>query len=104
MGDFKETLVKITAETCCLQCQTEAKVGGGLGTVAVHNYLQRDFAIWFNEVRLAAGLAVGKIVLHSVLLFLLLRARMEPLLRLPAVVSSLSKAYGALDQRVEIRT
>jgi uncharacterized protein (UPF0335 family) len=103
-GDFKEASVEITAETFCLQCHTEAKVGDVLGTVTVHNYLQRDFAIWFNEVRLAAGLAVGKIVLHSVLLFLILRARMEPLLRLRAVVSSLSKAYGALDQRAEIRT
>ena len=103
-GDFKEASVAITAETFCLQCHTEAKVGDVLGTVTVHNYLRRDFAIWFNEVRLAAGLAVGKIVLHSVLLFLILRARMEPLLRLRAVVSSLSKAYGALDQRAEIRT
>jgi len=51
----------------------------------------------------AAGLAVGKIVLHSVLLFLILRARLEPLLRLRAVVSSLSKAYGALSQRAEIQ-
>jgi hypothetical protein len=83
-GDFKEALVEITAETFCLQCHTEAKVGDVLGTVTVHNYLQRDFVIWFNEVRLAAGLAVGKIVLHSVLLFLIMRARMEPLLRLRA--------------------
>jgi uncharacterized protein (UPF0335 family) len=103
-GDFKKASVQITAETFCLQCHTEAKVGEVLGTVTVHNYLQRDFAIWFNEVQLAAGLAVGKIVLHTVLLFLILRARMEPLLRLRAVVSSLSKAYGALDQRAEIRT
>ena len=103
-GDFKEASVKITAETFCLQCHTQAKVGDVLGTVTVHNYLKRDFAIWFEEIRLAAGLAVGKIVLHSVLLFLILRARMEPLLRLRAVVSGLSKAYGALDQRAEIRT
>jgi len=75
-----------------------------LGAVTVHNYLQRDFVIWFNEVRLAAGFAVGNIVLHSVLLFLILRDRLEPLLRLRAVVSSLSKAYGALDQRAKIRT
>lgn len=103
-GEFKEASVQITAETFCLQCHTEARVGDVLGTVSVHNYLSRDFAIWFNEVQLAGGLAVGKIVLHSFLLFLILRARMEPLLRLRAVVGSLSKAYGALDQRAEIRT
>ena len=66
----------------------------------VANDPQLGFATWFYEVRFA----VGKIVLHSVLLFLILRARMEPLLRLRAVVSSLSKVYGALDQRAEIRT
>ena len=103
-GEFKEASVQITAETFCLQCHTEARVGDVLGTVTVHNYLSRDFAIWFKEVQLAGGLAVGKIVLHSFLLFLILRARMEPLLRLRAVVSGLSKAYGALDQRAEIRT
>jgi hypothetical protein len=103
-GEFKEASVQIKAETFCLQCHTEARVGDVLGTVKVHNYLQRDFAIWFKEVRLAAGLAAGKIVLHSTLLFLILRARMEPLLRLRAVVSSLSKAYGALGQRAEVRT
>jgi methyl-accepting chemotaxis protein len=75
-----------------------------LGSIVIHNYLQRDFALWFKEVRVAAGLALGKIVLHSVLLFLNLRARMEPLLRPRAVVSSLSKAYCALGQRAEIRT
>jgi hypothetical protein len=103
-GQFREASVQITAETFCLNCHTEAKVGDVLGTVTVHNYLARDFAIWFKEVRLAAGLAAAKILLHSVLLFLILRARMEPLLRLRAVVSSLSKAYGALDQRAEVRT
>ena len=87
-----------------MSCHTEAQVGDVLGTVIVHNYLERDFAIWFEEVRLAAGFALAKIVLHSVLLFLILRVRMEPLLRLRSVVSNLSKAYSALDQRAEIRT
>ena len=42
--------------------------------------------------------------MHSVLLFLILRSRMEPLLRLRSVVSSLSKAYTDLGQRAELRT
>lgn len=103
-GEFKKAAVQITAETFCLSCHTEARVGDVLGTVVVRNYLERDFAIWFEEIRLAAGFAFAKIVLHSVLLFLILRARMEPLLRLRSVVSNLSKAYSALDQRAEIRT
>ena len=43
-------------------------------------------------------------MLHSILLFLILRARMEPLLRLRSVVSRLSKAYTDLGQRAEVRT
>jgi len=103
-GKFKEASVQITAEAFCLSCHSEAQVGEVLGTVIVHNYLDRDFAMWFDEVRLAAGFAVGKIVLHSILLFLILRARMEPLLRLRSVVNNLSRAYGALNQRAEVRT
>ena len=43
-------------------------------------------------------------MLHSLLLFLILRARMEPLLELRSVVSNLARAYGRLDYRAEIRT
>jgi hypothetical protein len=50
-GDFKEVSVTITAETFCLQCHTEANVGHLLGTVAMHNYLRRDFEIWFTAIR-----------------------------------------------------
>ena len=88
----------------CIRCHTGASIGDELGTVVVRNYLARDFALWWEDVRLTLGLAVGKIVLHSFLLFLILRARMEPLLRLRAVVSALSKAFGSLDQRAEVRT
>lgn len=103
-GRFQSASVDITAETFCLSCHTEAKVGDVLGTVTVHNYLDRDFAMWSEEVQVSAVFAIGKIVLHSILLFLILRARMEPLLRLRSVVSNLSRAYTALDQRAEVRT
>ena len=46
----------------------------------------------------------GKIVLHSILLFLILRSRMEPLLRLRSVVSGLSRAYSDLNQRADVRS
>jgi len=103
-GRFKMHQTPIVAEEFCLACHTQANVGEVLGTVTVRNYLYRDFALWFKDVRLTAILAAGKIVLHSLLLFLILRARMEPLLELRSVVSNLARAYGRLDHRAEIRT
>lgn len=103
-GEHKAATVSIRASSFCLSCHTQAQVGDELGYVVVRNYLGRDFALWWEDVRLTLGLGVGKIVLHSILLFLILRARMEPLLRLRAVVSALSKAYSNLDQRAEVKT
>lgn len=103
-GRYKMHQTDITAEEFCLACHTQANVGEVLGMVIVRNYLYRDFAIWVNDVRLTGILAAGKILLHSLLLFLILRARMEPLLELRSVVSNLARAYGRLDHRAEIRT
>ena len=103
-GNNKMASIDIRASETCLSCHTDAAVGDVLGTVTVRNYLGRDFEIWWEDVQLTLGLAVGKIVLHSILLFVILRARMEPLLRLRSVVSALSKAYTDLGQRAEVRT
>ncbi|MEX5727292.1 HAMP domain-containing protein [Rhodovulum iodosum] len=103
-GRYKAAEVQVAAESFCLNCHTEAQVGDVLGTVNVRNYLSRDFALWFEDVKLTAGLAVGKIVLHSVLLFLILRARMEPLLGLRSTVGRLARAYGDLNHRADVRT
>ncbi|MEO1492442.1 MAG: methyl-accepting chemotaxis protein [Pseudomonadota bacterium] len=103
-GSYKSAEIQIAAEEFCLACHTEAKIGETLGTVTVRNYLSRDFALWLEDVRLTAVLSAGKIVLHSLLLFLILRARMEPLLELRSVVSNLARAYGRLDHRAEIRS
>ncbi|MEO0823593.1 MAG: histidine kinase [Pseudomonadota bacterium] len=103
-GAFKVATVEIEAEEFCQACHTTAAVGDVIGTVTVRNYLSRDLMLWWEGVKLTAGLAVGKIMLHSVLLFLLLRSRMEPLLRLRAVVSGLARAYGGLEQRAEVRS
>ncbi len=103
-GTHKTATVDVKAEEFCTSCHSQATVGSVLGTITVRNYLKRDFELWWENVKLTLGLAVGKIVLHSILLFLILRARMEPLLRLRSVVSNLSKAYTNLGQRAEIRT
>lgn len=103
-GNFKVSELQIAAEEFCLACHTQASIGQTLGTVTVRNYLSRDFALWLKDVRLTAALSAGKIVLHSFLLFLILRARLEPLMELRAVVSKLARAYGSLNHRAEIRT
>ncbi|MFU8777916.1 MAG: HAMP domain-containing protein [Roseovarius sp.] len=94
----------ITAEPFCLACHAEAAVGDVLGEVTVRRDLATDFAQWVADMRLTGLLALAKIVLHSVLLFLILRARLEPLLGLRAVVSNLARAYGGLNHRAEIRS
>ena len=103
-GRFQYSELNITAEEFCLACHTEASTGDTLGTVTVRNYLSRDFALWFEDVQLTAALSAGKILLHSFLLFIILRARLEPLMELRAVVSNLARAYGTLGHRAEIRT
>jgi len=102
--EHKSARVDIRASQFCTSCHSDAEVGDVLGHVLVRNYLARDFERWWDDVRVTLGLAVGKIVLHSILLFLILKSRMEPLLRLRAVVSALSKAYTNLDQRAEVKT
>ena len=103
-SEHKTAKLDVIASKTCISCHTDAEPGDSLGQVVVRNYLGRDFAMWWQDVKLSLGLAIGKIVLHSILLFLILRARMEPLLRLRAVVSRLSKAYTDLNQRAEVRT
>lgn len=103
-GAHKSAAVDIRAEAFCLGCHTEAEVGEVLGSVTVRNYLARDFALWVEDVRLTATLSAGKILLHSVLLFLILKARLEPLMGLRSTVSNLARAYGGLHHRAEIRT
>ncbi len=108
-GDWPDTThnlghVAISAEPFCLACHTEADIGDVLGEVTVRRDLATDFTQWAEDMRLTGLLSLGKIVLHSFLLFLILRARLEPLLGLRAVVSNLARAYGGLTHRAEIRT
>ena len=100
----KTATVQITAREVCTSCHVGAVAGDVPGQVTVRNYVGRDFAMWWEDVKITLGLAVGKIVLHSILLFLILRSRMGPLLRLRSVVSTLSKAYTDLNQRADVRT
>jgi methyl-accepting chemotaxis protein len=103
-GEFKQATATIEAEAYCLSCHAEARVGDVLGTVTARTYLSESFAAWIDDLAISGGISVGKIMLHSVLLFLILRARMAPLLGLRHVVSNLARAFGDLTHRAEIRT
>lgn len=103
-GDHKLAQIDIPAGEFCLSCHTRSKKGEILGSVTVRSYLASDFAKWWHDVKLSSALALGKIIFHSILLFALLRTRLEPLLRLRSVVSNLSRAYADLNLRAEIRS
>ncbi len=86
-GEHLEAAVQLTAEQFCLGCHVKARVGDVLGTMKVGSYLQRKELAWWAEVKLTAGAMSLKIVVHTVLLFFLLRVRMAQLLSLRNTVS-----------------
>lgn len=103
-GEFKQATRTIEAEPFCLQCHVTAKVGDALGHVTVRSYLGRELEAWWHEVRFAATLGMGKILAHTIVLFLLLRVRMEPLNSLKGVVSLLAKSGSRVTHRAPVKS
>jgi hypothetical protein len=103
-GRHQEASATLTAQQFCLNCHVKAKVGDVLGTVTVRSYLARKEAIWWEEVRITAGALSVKILVHTILLFLLLKVRMEPLLALRSTVSGLAKGLMDLSPRATVNT
>lgn len=104
VGDFQQASVSLTAEQFCLGCHVKAQVGDVLGVVTVRSYLERKEAVWWQEVRLTAGALSLKILIHTIVLFFLLKVRMEPLLTLRTTVSSLAKGVMDLSPRAGVNT
>ena len=102
VGSHLKSTVNLTAEQFCLNCHVKAKVGDVLGTVKVGSYLDRKEAAWWTEVRLTAGALSLKILLHTILLFFLLKARMAPLLSLRNTVSRLARGLIDLSPRAKV--
>lgn len=96
-GLHQASSVSLQAEQFCLNCHVDARVGDVLGTVTVRSYLERKEDLWWQEVRLTAGALSVKILMHTVVLFLLLKVRMAPLLSLRATVAGLAR--GVMDLR-----
>ena len=87
-----------------MACHIDANLGDVLGTVTVRNYFSTHLLGWWEEVRLTAALGMGKVLIHTVVLFFLLKVRLEPLISLRSVIAQLAKAGSDLSHRAEIKT
>jgi methyl-accepting chemotaxis protein len=103
-GLHQAASVSLQAEQFCLNCHVDAKVGDVLGTVSVRSYLARKEDLWWREVRLTAGALSIKILMHTVVLFLLLKVRMAPLLSLRATVAGLARGVMDLSPRAAVNS
>ncbi len=103
-GTHSAASVRLTAEQFCLGCHVKAQVGDVLGTVSVRSYLDRKESAWWHEVRLTATALSLKILVHTVVLFLLLKVRMEPLLALRSTVSGLARGVMDLSPRASVKS
>ena len=102
-GPHLEAAVNLTAEQFCLNCHVKAKVNDVLGTVKVGSYLALKEAAWWAEVKLTAGALSLKILVHTILLFFLLKVRMAPLLSLRSTVSQLARGLMDLSPRAKVK-
>jgi methyl-accepting chemotaxis protein len=103
-GAHQQAAVTLKAEQFCLACHVKARVGEVLGTVTVRSYLATKEAAWKQEVRLTATALSLKILIHTILLFLLLKVRMEPLLQLRSTVAGLAKGVMDLSPRARVKS
>ena len=103
-GSHNEGRVDVTGDEFCQQCHVDAAVGEVLGTVTVRSYLQTRLETWWQELRLTVTLTLLNVVIHTVILFFLLRALMGPLLSLRSAVAELAKGATGLTTRAEVRS
>ncbi len=103
-GQFTDASVSISAEQYCLACHIKAKVGDILGTVTVRSYFDQKFEKWIEEVKMAGSVLTGNIIIHTLVLFFLLKVRMQPLLVLRSTVSSLARGLVDVSPRTNIKS
>jgi methyl-accepting chemotaxis protein len=92
------------ADPFCIGCHVTAEPGSVLGHVAVRSYRSHRMAEWWREARVISVVGMGNVLLHTIVLFLLLRVRMEPLLRLRSAMAGLARGRMDLRQRAEVRS
>lgn len=103
-GRHHEATVQLEAEEFCIQCHVTAKVGDVLGHVTVRSYRSTRMNEWWREARVISVVGMANVILHTIVLFLLLRLRMEPLLELRATVARLAKGRLDLSRRAEAKS
>ncbi len=103
-GPHHEASQVLVAEQFCRTCHVTAAIGDPLGRVTVRNYRSHRFAEFWHEARLVSVVAMANVILHTIVLFLLLRLRMEPLLRLRHTLARLAKGHLDLSLRVEAKS
>ena len=103
-GEHHEVTVPVVAEQFCISCHITAKPGDVLGSVTVRNYLSTHLSQWWHEVQLTSLLGISKIVLHTIVLFFLLKIRMEPVLSLRSTIAELAKGATDLSHRAPIKS
>jgi len=99
-----EAEVSILAEQYCLGCHIKANIGDILGTVTVRSYFDRKVDHWLSEVKMTAGVLSINILIHTLVLFLLLKVRMQPLLALRSTVSSLARGLVDISPRTFVKS
>lgn len=101
-GKHHTFTVELLAEEFCTTCHLHVEVGETLGQVTVRSYFSTYLEDWWAEVRLTGLVGIGKIFLHTLILFFILRVRMEPLMSLRAAVGSLANAGSDLAIRAKV--
>ena len=103
-NNFHEASITLEADSFCLTCHFTAQLGDALGTVTVRSYRSTRMAEWWREARVLSVVGMANIILHTIVLFLLLRIRMEPLMQLSKTVARLAKGRIDLSQRATPRS
>ena len=101
-GAHHEATVELRTEEFCQQCHIEAQIGDVLGHVTVRMTLSAHLEHWWHEARVAGTVGMVNILLHTIVLYLLLNARMVPVLALRDAVGTLAKAGAGLSARAEV--
>lgn len=102
--DYHEATLPLEAEVFCTTCHVNARPGDVLGTVTVRNHRSVRMAEWWHEARVVSVVGMANVIVHTVVLFFLLRMRMEPLLQLRATVSRLAKGRLDLSRRTTAKS
>ncbi|WP_457652636.1 HAMP domain-containing protein [Rhodocaloribacter sp.] len=103
-GRHHEARVALKAEPFCIRCHVDADPGDVLGEVVVRTYRSARMRSWWDEVGVLSIVSMADIIASTLVLFFLLRARMEPLLALRAMLANLARGKLDLSYRAEVRS